>query len=270
MQWIALEEEHLVLASTADKQKRYRCQECQAWIKLRSGPHRQPHFYHLRRTSSCRQQGKSEEHLGVQLYLAKQFPQGEVKLERPFKEIGRIADVAWEREKIIFEVQCSAISLTEVQERTRDYRSLGWQLIWILSDKRFNRRRVNAAEHYLREQPCYFASWNKTRTLIYDQWEIFSEFVRIYKGAPIAIQPTRILSPPLKKEAPLPRCLQKRLTHWPLHIEGDLLSRMHAPNPLWLHSLQDLEARSTEKRLSWLHLFKMCYQRLLNKLLRDL
>lgn len=275
MQWMALEEERIVFAASADKQKRYRCQECHAWIKLRSGPHRQPHFYHLRRLTSCRQHAKSEEHLGLQLHLANQFPQNEISIERPFKEIGRIADVAWERKKIIFEVQCSPISLTEVKERTCDYRSLGWQLIWILSDKRFNKRRVSAAEHYLREQPCYFASWNKTRTLIYDQWEILRGFLRLHKGEPIALQLTRILSPikPIHKKMQLPRCLQERLLHWPVHIEGDLLSCIHTSNLTWLHSLLALEKRSAVhskcKRLSWSHLLKASYQHLVDLFLKS-
>src|SRR5271156_2123508 len=36
-----------ITASHAIKRKRYRCPECAAIVQLRSGPHRQAHFYHL-------------------------------------------------------------------------------------------------------------------------------------------------------------------------------------------------------------------------------
>lgn len=271
MQWIALDDERAVFAAEADKRARYRCPECNAYVRVRSGPHRQPHFYHVRASKPCRQQQKSEEHLGLQFHLAKEC--GDARMERPFPEVGRIADVAWEKERIVFEVQCSPISLTEAQERTRDYRSQGWRLIWILSDKRFNRRKLTAAEHYLRQQTCYFASWNRQRTILYDQWDIVADFQRVYKGAPIPVQPSRIAPLPRPILQHLPRCVQERLAQWPLHLEGDALSHL-LEQPSALQSLLEREARITQRlqtpRLALLALLKQGYHHLLHKLLHKL
>lgn len=271
MQWMALDDERAVFADVADKRARYRCPECGAQVKVRSGPHRQPHFYHLRTSKPCRQHQKTEEHLGLQFHLAKQC--SAMHMERPFPEVGRIGDVAWEKERIVFEVQCSPISLTEVQERTRDYRSQGWRLIWILSDKRFNRRKLTAAEHYLRQQTCYFASWNKRRTVLYDQWDIVADFQRVYKGPPIPVQPWRIALLPQRLPPPLPRCVQERFEQWPLHMEGDALSHL-LEQPAILQSLLEREALLTKKSmpayLSLPRLFKRGYHHLLHKLLHRL
>ena len=45
-------------------------------------------------------------------------------LEHRFPSIGRIADVALLPEKIIFEIQCSLISISEVEKRITDYATL--------------------------------------------------------------------------------------------------------------------------------------------------
>jgi competence protein CoiA len=273
MQWIALKDERPVFANEADKHARYHCPECGAHVKVRSGPHRQPHYYHLRAAKRCRQHQKSEEHLGLQFHLTMQFLPGAVRMERPFPEVGRIADVAWEKERVVFEVQCSPISLTEVQERTRDYRSQGWHLIWILSDKRFNRRKLTTAEYYLRQQTCYFASWNKQRPVLYDQWDIVADFQRVYKGPSIPVQPSRIARLPCPIPQHLPRWAQERLTQWPLHLKGDMLTRL-LEQPSVLQSLLEREARLTQRtqplRLPLLALLKQGYHQLLHKLLHSL
>jgi competence protein CoiA len=270
MQWMALGDECAVFAGEADKHARYRCPECGAHVKVRSGPHRQPHFYHLRASKPCRQHQKTEEHLGLQFHLAKQFSSCDVRMERPFPEVGRIADVALEKERIVFEVQCSPISLTEAQERTQDYRFIGWRLIWILSDKRYNRRKLGAAERYLRQQTCYFASWNKQRAFLYDQWEIVVDFQRIYKGPLVPVQPSRIALLPHSVSQHLPRCAQERLTQWIWHLEGDMLTRL-LEHPAALQSLLEREARLTKKtttsRLPLLPLLRRGYYHFLHKAL---
>ncbi|HEY2810112.1 MAG TPA: competence protein CoiA family protein [Rhabdochlamydiaceae bacterium] len=275
MQWIALigHARMPITADRAKKQTEYLCPECQAVVRVRSGPHRQPHFYHIRASSGCAQHKKSEEHFYLQCKLSSRLgPQA--RMERPFPEINRIADVAWEERKVIFEIQCSPISLAEVQGRCADYRSLGWEIIWILSDKQYNRRTLSAAEVYLRGQTSYFSEWKDLKqNRIYDQNEILKGFYRIYKSAKIEIDPVQVTQhmrtlPPFA----LPHCLQERWQRWPLRVEGDLLSRINAQEVQWISSAQAAEKRKTQNsasgRLPWLTLLKQAYLHLLNKFLQ--
>jgi hypothetical protein len=125
VQYYALEKEMRVLANDAKKGVLYSCPECRSNIRVRSGPHRQPHFYHLRKERNCRQHQKSLTHLQIQNRFSSLIGKDEIVLEKAFPEINRIADVAWENKKIIFEVQCSSISLAEARQRCEDYESLG-------------------------------------------------------------------------------------------------------------------------------------------------
>ena len=163
MQLFALENIYPVSASNAEKGKNYLCPECRSEVRVRGGPSRQTHFYHFRASKNCRQNQKSLEHLQLQLRLLDLIGTEEAQIECPFPTIERIADVAWHAQKIIFEVQCSPIPLQEAQQRTLDYQGQGYQVVWILHDKQFNKERLSASENYLRKLPCYFTNINKGR-----------------------------------------------------------------------------------------------------------
>ncbi|MEM8728221.1 MAG: competence protein CoiA family protein, partial [Chlamydiota bacterium] len=77
-------------------------------------------------------------HQAVQRAIGTALPQ--VILEKSFPEIHRIADVVYPPKKIIYEIQYSPITLKEVQQRNRDYATLGYTVIWILHDRHFNRK----------------------------------------------------------------------------------------------------------------------------------
>ncbi|HEY5259018.1 MAG TPA: competence protein CoiA family protein, partial [Rhabdochlamydiaceae bacterium] len=74
MQLYALEEERPILAHEAKKQKNYRCPECLSPLRLREGPRRQAHFYHLKTQTLCRLHHKSLVHLRLQLILNRRLP----------------------------------------------------------------------------------------------------------------------------------------------------------------------------------------------------
>lgn len=155
MQLFALNESNeLVSPLKAIRQKDYTCPECRSRVRVRSGTYRTPHFFHLDEDRECRQNGKSLPHLQTQFRLQQLLPQ--IKLERPFPSISRIADAAWEEEKIVFEVQCSPITAEELKARNRDYASVGWTAIWIFHEDRYNKRRLTAAEWAVRQQAHYF------------------------------------------------------------------------------------------------------------------
>src|SRR5581483_7947193 len=96
---------------------------------------------------------KSIAHLKIQHHLKSLL--NTAILEKPFPEIKRIADVVWEEEKIVFEVQVSPISKEEVEERCLDYEKMGYTPIWILYNKNFNQNVLSQAELFLRKKQCY-------------------------------------------------------------------------------------------------------------------
>jgi competence protein CoiA len=265
MQWIALDENRQpITACRALKQQRYTCPECSSFVQLRSGPHRQAHFYHLRAMSTCAQHQKTEEHLGLQLLLASRIPETEAQIERAFPEIGRIADIAWETRKLVFEVQCSPISLHEVQTRCQDYRSIGWDIVWILSDKRFNKTRLSAAEAFLRQQTSYYSHWDEKS--LYDQCEILHHFHRIYKGPRFPINPIEIAAhtPQNTPACTLPSSLQQRWDSWKWRADKDILSQISFKEPGWIATFRELEKRiqlqkAACQRLPWGTLLKQLY-----------
>lgn len=270
MQWIALDEtQSPVTACRAIKKKLYFCPECASPVLLRSGPHRQAHFCHVRSAPHCVQHQKTEEHLGLQLLFASRIPGEEGQIERPFEEIGRIADVAWVSRKIVFEIQCSPISLKEAEQRCQDYRSLGWEILWILSDKRFNGKNLSAAERYLRQQTSYFSCWQ--RKLVYDQCEILQGFRRVYKGPPIPVDPFSVTLHSAEEGAActLPTCLKERWDSWKLRVEGDILTQASREEPRFIPIFNEIEQRFETKRerLPWPEILKRCYLQLLKKCL---
>ena len=206
MQFYALEDNQAILASEAKKGKIYSCPECFNPLRVRSGPHRQPHFYHLKKIILCRQHQKTLAHLNVQWAIAELLPPLEGILEKAFPQIGRIADVAWENKKMIFEVQYSPISLEEAQNRCRDYEKLGLIPIWVLHDRRFNKRSLSAAENFLRQRLCFFTNIDEEgKGLIYDQQELIVGYKRVSRGPPLKVDLQNPKKLPALPQPPKPK-----------------------------------------------------------------
>lgn len=216
----------LINARQALKQTDYQCLECQQIVRLRGGPQRQRHFYHVDPTPFCRQHQKGPVHLQIQSYFFQQLPWGDCQLECAFPSIGRIADVAWFSQKIIFEIQCSPISADEVLARNHDYQQLGWQVVWILHDRRYNQTHLSAAELALRSSPHYFTNMDQLGSgIIYDQFDICDKGLRLKRLSPLPINITE--REPLNsfQRHPCPLILLKqRMSAWNLSFAGDLLS----------------------------------------------
>lgn len=154
-------------AHSAKRSFDYTCQDCGGPVRLRGGTRRRAHFFHLQGVTACRSSQKSLEHLQVQHYLQRLLS---CSLERRFPDIGRVADAVWEEHKLVIEVQCSPISTEELQARNRDYGSLGYEVLWILHQKNFNKYKLSAAELALRQSPHYFTDITPTgHGKIYDQ-----------------------------------------------------------------------------------------------------
>jgi competence protein CoiA len=258
MQWVALKQTERVPAANAEKGVEYLCPECFSPVQMRSGPHRRPHYYHISKNILCRQHGKTAFHLETQFAILKVLPQNEGILEYAFPSIGRIADVAWVEKKIVYEVQCSNITFKEIQERTHDYQSLGLFVVWILHDRRYNRRRLSAAEMFLKKQLHYFSSIDaKGLGALYDQFSVIRKARRTFKGTklPISIaKPYRMDE--LEANREWPEAVLSRKEFIEIGFEGDLVDRIQKSPPSSWSGMKRLEGR--KKRISFRKLWEHC------------
>ncbi len=244
MSLYAYEGESLVFAVEAEARRSYRCAGCGSRVRVRRGPSRLPHFYHLFRAPSCRLYSKSEDHLLAQLSLQKILPAGESIVEKPFTEIFRVADVAWEPCKIIFEIQCSLLTAKEAEHRMKDYKTIGYQVVWILDDRIFNRRTLRPAEKQMRLAPCYYATLRRESPIFYDQFEIFYREIRIKKGRPLKVRIERpqILPSFSWEEDKFPSQILQKTANTNLYFHGDLIHRalLSEATPALAFSMQNL------------------------------
>ena len=72
-------------------------------------------------------------HRIIQETILSRLPQGEARIEQ--KLPGHITDLIWIPKRIVFEVQCSPISVTTAAKRTFDLEHLGLHVVWILHQK---------------------------------------------------------------------------------------------------------------------------------------
>lgn len=169
----------------AHKHQDYQCLECDGLVRLRGGPHRKAHFYHISVPKNCRQAGKTLPHLQTQAFLERNL---NCSLEQRFPTINRIADAVWEERRIVFEVQCSPISAAEVRARNKDYHSIGYRVVWILHEKQFNQWRVSAAEMALQKGLYYFTNMDKDGNgQVYDQFDVIQDGLRTHCLPPLPV-----------------------------------------------------------------------------------
>ncbi|MBM3184555.1 MAG: hypothetical protein FJZ64_04550 [Chlamydiae bacterium] len=223
----ATDGEEVVFALKAAPNHSYRCLECRLPVKVRRGKNRIPHFYHLRTSPSCHLYSKSEDHLLLQLQLKKCFPENELKIEEYIPSVCRIADLLWEKEKIVFEIQCSSLEASEAKQRIIDYRKSGYEIVWLFDDRLFNKRLVRPAEELLRADSCYYFSFNRFgNSLIYDQFEIIIAKNRVRKSRPMNVNlmiPRKI--PSLEWPSHLIEQIQKKLAHCQRFFQGDVIHK---------------------------------------------
>jgi competence protein CoiA len=248
MQLYALDKSSLVLASHAVRDRSYICPECHGFVRIRGGSRRQTHFYHARRPAACRQHGKSLAHLQIQLHLKSLIPG--LALEKRFEN--RITDAYWAEEKIVFEVQCSPLSLQEAKSRCEDYLKMGLTPVWILHDRRYNRFRVSPAEEYLRSQTATFYTDGRG---FYDQFDVCQASRRVFRGPKILVNLT------LPQESSIGPLFSR---NWPLFFQGDLFHRSQGQD---ITHLRKIEKRY-QKRQRWTK-WKGAYRFLLYRLLES-
>ncbi|MEM1283501.1 MAG: competence protein CoiA family protein, partial [Chlamydiota bacterium] len=189
MQLVAYSEDGaLIFADQAIKGVNYHCIECKGVVHRRGGFHRRDHFYHLAGTSHCQQSAKSMRHLQVQCAIQQALPLGEAIMEKKIPEIQRIADVFWERESIVFEVQCSYMSKEELLGRNQDYSSQGYEVVWIFHDQKYNRLRLSAVEAAQMGSTFYYTNIDSNGDgMIYDQLFNIDKGLRVKRSARLEV-----------------------------------------------------------------------------------
>ena len=194
------------------------------------------------------QRNRDSTHSTIQKNLLSFFPQAQI--EYPFPFLHRIADIVLLSHKIVFEIQCSSISLTEVQNRNQDYESIGFKVIWILHHRTFNQNIICPSELYLRQRCLtYFTSiTHYGYGFFYDQFELFNGLHRTYKSMPF------ILKNLLPKHLPyipysFPKALKKKLLHTSYYLQGDVsdyLLKGHDSN--WMQIIEKIDSPNVFKK----------------------
>lgn len=260
MQLYAFDQDgQLISALQALRQTNYHCLECQQIVRLRGGPQRQRHFYHLEPTPFCRQHQKGVIHLQLQSYFLQRLPLGDCQLECSFPSIQRIADVAWLSQKMIFEIQYSPITAEEVLARNRDYQRLGWRVVWILHDHRYNQIRLSTAEVALRSSPHFFSNMDHLGSgIIYDQFDICEKGLRQKRLPPLPIDISEIPKSYSSEVQSYPLLLLKqRAQAWHLFFAGDLMSLFwSSPDCDYLHQALKIQKEfyPSPQPFTWHHL----------------
>lgn len=151
-----------------------------------------------KKSGSCQDQSvlvmKTFLHREAQRLLLQRLPPGEASLEQPFPEVQRIADLFWRPRRIVFEVQCSPISLQEAKRRQEDYTRCGCHLVWILAPSLFFTPTPSPTERWMEQQLRYFFTVTGEKIFIYDQLCQMTRRRRLVRSRPLRIDP---LSPGL-------------------------------------------------------------------------
>jgi len=160
-------------------------------------------------------------------------------LEYRFRSIKRVADLAFLPKKVVFEIQCSPISLEEVLKRNKDYSILGFIVIWVLHDKLYNKKIATPAELFLRNSLSIYTSITPFgHGFYYDQLDFFKGTKRIFKSAPFLLESL------IPRKAPVfPHFFPKKFRNRSHVFQGD------APSNLLLNG-QGKWAYKLEKKLT--------------------
>ncbi|MCK3904072.1 competence protein CoiA [Streptococcus suis] len=109
------------------------CPLCSSPVRYRSGKVMRPHFAHLsRKECPFFTENESTQHLSLKSELYSWLVGVEqVVLEKYLPEINQLADLLVNK-RLALEVQCSSLSISRLQERTRAYHEAGFQVLWLL------------------------------------------------------------------------------------------------------------------------------------------
>ena len=173
----ACDEDDLIIAADAEPGKIYCCLECfgpskgEARQKLAS-----PFLPSEDLSRNAAFTAKPKTTCSLKCKSKKSFRLRPFKSSVPSSKSIALPTPAGRSEKIVFEIQCSPMTDKEAEMRIRDYKSIGYDVVWLLDDKRYNKRVVRPAEEFLRRHSTYYMSIKQGwRSEYYDQFEIFQK-----------------------------------------------------------------------------------------------
>jgi competence protein CoiA len=111
----------------------YFCPACHGEVRLKNGQIKRVHFAH-KSLQDCNSwsENESKQHLGLKAELYNWFKSTEkVEIERFLPELNQTPDLLV-NEKIAIEIQCSHLSLKRLRERTENYRTHGYTVLWLM------------------------------------------------------------------------------------------------------------------------------------------
>ncbi len=104
--------------------------------------------------------GKSTLHRDMQHFLKNAYGEKELFLEQKFPSINRTADVVLMEEKRVIEIQTSLIGIPQMLRRTEDYKSIGFEVLWLLHDRVFLSKPTPLVTRFFSSQKAYFFSFH--------------------------------------------------------------------------------------------------------------
>lgn len=130
---------------THQKENLFYCPTCKEQVIMKAGTKNIPHFAHKSQTNCPSSRGgeSSYHELGkLMLYKWLMKQRLQVKLEPYISKINQRPDLLLEinNKKIAIEFQCARVSVDQIQQRNKGYKTVGIIPIWILGAKRFKRQ----------------------------------------------------------------------------------------------------------------------------------
>lgn len=133
------------------KKEEYFCPACSGKVRYRSGKILRSHFAHQTlRDCDFWSENESAQHLELKTIFYEWLRKHEaVKLEVPLPQIQQVADLLVNR-NLALEVQCSRLSISRLQERTKAYQQAGMAVLWLLGkDLWLGERLTNLHKQFL-------------------------------------------------------------------------------------------------------------------------
>ncbi len=107
--------------------------------------------------------GKSTLHRDMQHFLKNAYGGKYLFLEKKFPSINRTADVVLMEEKRVIEIQTSLIGIGQMLQRTEDYKSIGFEVVWLLHDRVFLLKPPPLVTRFFSSQKAYFFSFHNEK-----------------------------------------------------------------------------------------------------------
>jgi len=225
MQLYALDQQQqLIHIHDALKSTNYYCIECHQVVRARGGSKVLPHYYHLKPNQHCYLSNKSLIHIHIQQHLQKLLPLGEAFLEKHFPSINHIADVVWITQKLVFEIQCSSITTEDIHRRNHAYKTIGYNVIWILHKHLYDKHLFTTVEEALMSTPTYVTNIDETgQGYIYDHPYLVNNRYKYFVHTPLPIDLTKPQNMPKNLFHDQIPIISYRMEHLPVFFNNDLI-----------------------------------------------